>query len=231
MDTPPPGEGRLLIVKGAPEGIIAVASRYEAGGQALGAVNTVDDTSRQRIQRVYDDASAQGFRVLAVAYRSIEERAAYSAADERDLTLAGFLAFADPPVADAGEMLEELRRDGVQVKIITGDSDLVARHVCTQVGRSGTWWRTPAFSPASRLLRRPASYWRSRRAATWWALSGMGSTTLRRCAPRTWGSPFPPQWMWLAMQLISSWWRQGCGCFTTESSKAEKPSATLPSTC
>jgi Mg2+-importing ATPase len=62
----------------------------------------MDDPSRQRIQKVYDDASAQGFRVLAVAYRSIEERAAYSAADERDLTLARFLAFADPPVADAG---------------------------------------------------------------------------------------------------------------------------------
>ena len=52
----------------------------------------------------------------------------------RKLTLAGFLTFADPPRTDAAETLAELNRDGVQVKIVTGDSDLVTRHVCEQVG-------------------------------------------------------------------------------------------------
>jgi Mg2+-importing ATPase len=130
VDTPDLGEDRILITKGAPEGILTLAASYEAGGQVL----AIGDDARRWIQEIYDASSAQGYRVLAVAYRSIDERSAYSAADEHDLTLAGFLTFADPPVADAREVLEALSRDGVQVKIITGDSDLVARHVCDQVG-------------------------------------------------------------------------------------------------
>jgi Mg2+-importing ATPase len=78
--------------------------------------------------------SRQGFRALAVAYTGVEARANYSADDERSLILAGFLAFADPPLPDAAEALAALRRDGVAVKIITGDGDLVAAHVCSQVG-------------------------------------------------------------------------------------------------
>jgi Mg2+-importing ATPase len=130
VDTPAPGEDRILITKGAPEGIVLLATSYESGGQVL----AMADDARRRIREVYDGSSAQGYRVLAVGYRDIDQRAAYSAADEHDLTLAGFLAFADPPAADAREAVEALRRDGVQVKIITGDSDLVARHVCEQVG-------------------------------------------------------------------------------------------------
>jgi Mg2+-importing ATPase len=97
----------------------------------------MSDDARGRIQEIFNAASAQGYRVLAVAYRNIEVREVYSADDEHGLALAGFLTFADPPVADAREMLDTLRRDGVRVKIITGDNDLVARHVCDQVGLDG----------------------------------------------------------------------------------------------
>ena len=55
-------------------------------------------------------------------------------ADERSLILAGYLAFADPPNPDAAESLAAMKRDGVEVKILTGDNELVARHVCEQVG-------------------------------------------------------------------------------------------------
>jgi P-type Mg2+ transporter len=130
VDTPAPGEARVLITKGAPEGILPLAVSYEVEGREL----PMDEPTRQRAQACYDSLSAQGFRALAVAYRNIEIRPAYSAADECNLTLAGFLAFADPPVQDASEVLAAMKRDGVEVKIITGDSDLVTRHVCDQVG-------------------------------------------------------------------------------------------------
>jgi P-type Mg2+ transporter len=68
-----------------------------------------------------------------VAYAVVEARPNYSADDEKNLTLAGFLTFSDPPLPDAAEALAALRRDGVQVKIITGDGDLVTAHVCGQV--------------------------------------------------------------------------------------------------
>jgi Mg2+-importing ATPase len=77
--------------------------------------------------------NALGFRTLAVAYAGVQARADYSAGDESNLVLAGFLAFADPALPDAAEAIAALRRDGVAVKIITGDGDLVTRHVCGKV--------------------------------------------------------------------------------------------------
>ncbi|HXG02175.1 MAG TPA: HAD-IC family P-type ATPase, partial [Candidatus Binatia bacterium] len=70
----------------------------------------------------------------AVAERALPRRAVYTAADECDLTLVGFLTFLDPPMEGVAEALRDLRRDGVTVKILTGDNELVARHVCAQVG-------------------------------------------------------------------------------------------------
>jgi P-type Mg2+ transporter len=121
---------RLLITKGAPEGMLVQTSAYEVDGQQ----HPFDATARPRIEGVYRKLSEDGFRVLAVAYRAVPQQEAYRTADERELVLAGFLAFIDPPLEDAVDVLTALRRDGVTVKILTGDSDLVARHVCTQVG-------------------------------------------------------------------------------------------------
>ena len=121
---------RLLITKGAPEGILARTVAYESEDHTA----PLDAPTRERCQKSYDELSRQGFRVLAVAYVSIEARANYSAMDEKDLVLAGFLTFSDPPLPDAAAALATLREAGVQIKIITGDGDLVTAHVCKQVG-------------------------------------------------------------------------------------------------
>ena len=119
-----------LITKGAPESVLTCCSQFEVNGQA----QPLDDVARTKCQAIYDGLSATGFRVLAVATRQVAQQSAYRVADEKDLVLAGFLAFSDPPLADAAESLEALRHDGVRVKILTGDSELVARHICSQVG-------------------------------------------------------------------------------------------------
>ncbi|MGZ3425624.1 MAG: magnesium-translocating P-type ATPase [Polyangia bacterium] len=119
-----------LVCKGAPEGILAVAVACEAGG----AVVPLDDAMRARCRAAFDELCTQGLRVLAVAHRTLAPAAAWTAADERELTLAGFVAFADPPLDDARDAIAALARDGVAVKILTGDNELVARHVCAQVG-------------------------------------------------------------------------------------------------
>ena len=72
--------------------------------------------------------------MLAVAYRAVAARPAYLRDDEADLTLAGLLAFVDPPLPDAARLVGALREEGVEVKILTGDNELVAAHVCKQVG-------------------------------------------------------------------------------------------------
>jgi Mg2+-importing ATPase len=83
---------------------------------------------------MFHELSNRGYRVLAVAYRAVESRDSYSAEDESKLVLAGYLAFADPPRADTASTVAALRQDGVQIKIVTGDNELVTRHICEQVG-------------------------------------------------------------------------------------------------
>lgn len=124
------GGNCLLITKGAPESMLGICVQYEGDG-VLRPLLTED---RERAARLYQHLSAQGFRVLAVAFRSIEMRKAYHLSDERDLVLAGFVAFADPPLADAADAIQALAHDGVQVKILTGDNEQVTRHVCSLVG-------------------------------------------------------------------------------------------------
>lgn len=123
-------EGRLLITKGSPESILALSTAFQLNGRQ----QALDEESRKRCLATYTDLSSQGYRVLAVAQRTVAEQRAYHVTDECDLTFLGYLAFLDPPLPDTRETLEALRKDGIQVKILTGDSDLVARHICDQVG-------------------------------------------------------------------------------------------------
>jgi P-type Mg2+ transporter len=130
VEAPGGGGRRLLIVKGAPESIAERSTTFEASGE----VAALDAATRQARAAVHEAMSADGLRVLAVAYRWLDARAAYSRNDETELVLAGFLAFSDPVLPDAAEVLAELARDGVTVKILTGDDERVARHVCRAIG-------------------------------------------------------------------------------------------------
>jgi Mg2+-importing ATPase len=125
---------RLLITKGAPEGILPLCAAFEAEDRP----QPFDHDARGRCEATYRGLSAQGYRVMAVAYKPVAEQKAYGTSEERDLVLAGFVTFFDPPLEDTAAALEDLRRDGVQVKILTGDNELVARHVCSQVGLDGS---------------------------------------------------------------------------------------------
>jgi P-type Mg2+ transporter len=122
--------GLLLITKGAPESVLAVCTEAWAGG----SVKDLDPAARSRCQETYQRLSAQGLRVLAVASRAMPSEETCSVEAERRMTLQGFLAFVDPPLPEVGATLAALRADGVEVKILSGDDALVARHVCRQVG-------------------------------------------------------------------------------------------------
>jgi len=120
----------ILISKGAPESIVDICTQYEVDGQS----KQWDAYTRMQCENTYQQLSAQGFRVLALAYRRMARQASYTVEDERDMTLLGFLTFFDPPLEEVSEVLQALRRDDVEIKILTGDNELVAHHVCEQVG-------------------------------------------------------------------------------------------------
>jgi Mg2+-importing ATPase len=121
----------LLICKGAPESVLPVCSKYEIDGQFI----PLDDKSHASCKETYQKLSAQGYYTIAVAYRPLPpQQEVYSASDEQDHVLLGYLACYDPPREDASKVLEALRSDGIEVKILTGDNELVTRHICSQVG-------------------------------------------------------------------------------------------------
>ena len=121
---------RILITKGAPESIYPLLSGYELDGKA----QPVSEDISKRIQQAGIDLNSQGYRSLAVAYAAIPAQAKYSVQDERNLTLAGFVSFSDAPLPDAADVLASLKKDGIEVKVISGDNDVVTGHVCTKVG-------------------------------------------------------------------------------------------------
>jgi len=118
--------GPLLITKGAPESVLPLCTRYEAGT----ALRVLDADSREATTNVFRTFSARGYRVLAVAYRED----ATPTLSESDLVLAGYVVFSDPPHEDARSALEQLRADGIEVKVITGDHEAVAVEICRRVG-------------------------------------------------------------------------------------------------
>jgi Mg2+-importing ATPase len=125
----PNGE-RQLICKGAPESVFAKCTHFESQGQIF----PIEPSQIDNFIQLVNELSEDGFRVLAVATKKLDRRAAYSKADECDMVLTGYLAFLDPPKDSAAKAVEALRQHGVTVKVLTGDNDLVTRKVCTEVG-------------------------------------------------------------------------------------------------
>ncbi len=123
----------LLICKGAVEEIMRLSPRVEVEGQVLDVTAEHDAHRKLLVQ----DLNAQGFRVVAVAYKIIpgdNDEPHYNVQDESDLTLLGYLAFLDPPKETAMEALKRLESLNVDVKILTGDNEIVTAYICKQVG-------------------------------------------------------------------------------------------------
>ena len=109
--------GRVLITKGAPEGVLA-------------ACGDVSDAARETLEHEFH----AGSRVVAVATRVTPTLKTATVADEHDLVLAGYLVFLDRPKSDAAASLKRLADLGILVKVVTGDNALVAEKVCRDLG-------------------------------------------------------------------------------------------------
>ncbi|MFG2876945.1 magnesium-translocating P-type ATPase [Streptomyces sp. NPDC048337] len=121
----------VMITKGAVEEVLDLCTHMRDRGERV----ELTEQLRWHVTRIAEDNNRKGLRVLAVATRTIATpRDTYTVADEDQLTLIGFLAFLDPPKADAARALQGLADKGIAVKVVTGDNDLVAARVCADVG-------------------------------------------------------------------------------------------------
>ena len=131
------GETRWLVVKGAADEIVALCTHFETAGASL--QQSMDEAALKGIHAQYQALEEEGFRVLGIAWRQVPLDHPHAVVgDETELVLAGFAAFLDPPKESAASALAALKKVGVEIKIVTGDSDLVTRHVCNQLKISVT---------------------------------------------------------------------------------------------
>jgi Mg2+-importing ATPase len=121
----------ILVCKGAVEEVFAVCKHYDIDGK----IGPLDESHFASAMETTAKLNADGFRVVAVAYKKMPPtQATYSVADEADLILLGYIAFLDPPKETAAAAIATLQASGVQVKVLTGDNDIVTRKICREVG-------------------------------------------------------------------------------------------------
>ncbi|HHR5886024.1 TPA: magnesium-translocating P-type ATPase [Providencia alcalifaciens] len=128
----PEGEA-LLICKGAAEEMLAVCQSYQQDGHSV----LLDDHAKARIVELVSDYNKQGFRVLLLATRSLNDAEAslpLSAQAEQKLELQGILTFLDPAKESAISAIAALRENGVMVKVLTGDNAVITEKICHDVG-------------------------------------------------------------------------------------------------
>ncbi len=125
------GKQHVLICKGAVEEVLKVCTHLKVKGQVL----PMDESVHTKVADLQQSLNADGLRVIAVAYKVMPpEQSHYAIVDESNLILLGNIAFLDPPKDSAAQALKALKGHGVEVKILTGDNDIITRKICKDVG-------------------------------------------------------------------------------------------------
>ena len=186
------------------------------------------------LMQQYQQLSADGFRVLAVAHKHLDTQPLITKEDECDLILKGYVAFLDPPKDSTAKAIEALQNHGVTVKVLTGDNDLVTRKVCREVGLNaddillGSKVETmtddelaeavethPHLCARSRPRTSSGSSGRSNTSSTSSDSWATASTTRPRCMWPTWASPSIPRSISRRRLRQSFSWRKTSWCWTT----------------
>jgi Mg2+-importing ATPase len=122
---------QTLLTKGAPEEVVKVCTKCESKGQVVNLTESLHD----KIEQSYKHMSSQGFRVLGVSYKKFKEKMnVCKVGDECDMVFLGLIAFMDPPKETAAKTLKDLKKAGIELKILTGDNELVTKKVCQDIG-------------------------------------------------------------------------------------------------
>lgn len=132
----------VLICKGAVEEMLELCTHTFDPGENRSLhmeqdeVVPMSESMRSHVLRYCEKLNKEGLRVLLVAIREFDQThpLTYSVADESQLVLTGFIGFLDPAKPSAEPSIAALQKLGVQVKVLTGDNDMVARKICKDIG-------------------------------------------------------------------------------------------------
>lgn len=120
-----------MITKGAIEEMLQVCKYAEYKGEII----EINDNIEKEILATVLKLNNEGMRVLAIAQKNeIENIDNITVDTESNMVLMGYLSFLDPPKQSAKSAIEALKNVNVRIKVLTGDSDIIAAHVCKKVG-------------------------------------------------------------------------------------------------
>ncbi|MBI3590038.1 MAG: magnesium-translocating P-type ATPase [Candidatus Melainabacteria bacterium] len=120
----------LLITKGAVNNILAACKKAETPSGEI-----VDlEALKEKVDKMYKELSLKGFRTLGVAYRRFEKEVHVTKEHESEMVFLGFITLYDPPKERILNTINDLKKVGVKLKVITGDNKLIAQSVCEQIG-------------------------------------------------------------------------------------------------
>ena len=120
----------IMVTKGALTNVLDVCKTYENSDNSVGNIEDV----KSQILDMFDKYSSQGYRVLGVAYKLIEDDADAKIQKVEEMIFAGLLLFIDPLKDDIKDVVAEMNRLGVSLKMITGDNNLIAKNIGAQIG-------------------------------------------------------------------------------------------------
>jgi Ca2+-transporting ATPase len=121
----------ISSVKGSIESILSVSSHIVSDGH----VKELTDLQKQEIISGSEEFSQNALRVIAIAYKKLESKSAYTIVDaENDLTFAGFVTMFDPPNVEVKEAIESVFKAHMKVFMITGDNEVTAKAISKNIG-------------------------------------------------------------------------------------------------
>jgi len=122
---------KIMTTKGAVEEVLSVCNSYELDNKT----HKLTGNDMEKIKKLDKDYAKEGFRVIAVAYRTlVDERRHYQLSDEKDLIFLGLMTFLDPPKESTRPVIKKLQESGVLIKVLTGDNEFVTKKICSEVG-------------------------------------------------------------------------------------------------
>ncbi|HHU11193.1 MAG TPA: cation-translocating P-type ATPase [Intrasporangiaceae bacterium] len=117
--------------KGAPDVLLRRCSAQRVGEDVV----ALTDADRAEVTDRIEALSAEGYRTLAVAYRTIDGSGPDPEADlEADLILVGVVGLIDPPREEARAAVADARRAGIRPVMITGDHPMTAKAIAADLG-------------------------------------------------------------------------------------------------
>ncbi len=120
----------FMITKGALDVLLSRTTKIVTSS----GVKVLTDEGKKEIERVNEEFSKSGLRVLAFAYKEIEEERQIGIDDENDLIFVGLISMMDPPRIESATAVADCISAGIKPVMITGDHKITASAIAMQIG-------------------------------------------------------------------------------------------------